>query len=134
MGGEIIQHVSRQRMSEARRINHYVHTPRTVELMKTFSHQDLLILSDLVQSHSYKGVVDFIGTLVKEQLDDQTVNQLRNRARSFGIPKYWSMSKSELLKRILDVTTARSDVDGNVTPPDKKDAGAEPKALEGSKE
>lgn len=72
------------------------------------------MIENLVELGYVADLEIYLDKIVREEIESYTVAELRKKAAALSISGYWSLSKADLLLRILHAGTLASDVGTNV--------------------
>ena len=116
----------RRRLLEIRKMDYYVHSDKfdSILLMCTIPEKEEL--KRILSKGGYNELMHVTKEIISREVESFSVKQLRDRAAKLEIKGYWSMSKSELILRILNVQASGKDGGTDVPPLAEEGTGTDP--------
>lgn len=106
--------LSRQRLVASRRLDYLVNTEKFEAICDSSTPCQIGMIENLVELGYVADLEIYLDKIVREEIESYTVAELRKKAAALSISGYWSLSKADLLLRILHAGTLASDVGTNV--------------------
>ncbi len=96
-----------------RRIDYLISTEKFQIIYLDCVAEDQATFGLLIEKGNYDALCMFMEKMLESNIEHYTVKQLRKLAQQYNIPFYFTLSKAELLSRILHAKSLRNNDNGN---------------------
>lgn len=106
----LIREMCRLKLTQSRRLDYFVNSEQFEVLFAQCKIEEQEHIGLIVESHPHRVEEYMQRVLHRDDIESFTVKDLRKRCASLGMTGYWSLTKADLLMRILDAGTITRNV------------------------